>query len=365
MVTSHDTKRSRLVAVVAAAALAVGALLGLAGVSQARRTHRDHRSDFATGRRVLRGQHGRHHRHHRKHRRAVRANDVPTTSPPAFDIHLTPTFDVGQAGWNFVIEENGDFGGSTGMGVIHPSTPLVSVSGSSRGGSHEWTTVAVTLPEVAAILVEGKIRVPTETLPGLPYGLRAARVTTPWEEPQDFPGSLASRPATPSVEALGANGEQLPQSTSRETRETPFQGTVHRWSYPSGPAQGSCELQAGHEAGLVAESGATLSDIRPYPGHIYANAFLPCDATLYSLHGHQLRAYLLLDAADPGSLPAVIPGTSSVPGIPSIYSGNSGFYGGPTDLVAERSGDAWLAVQGASESERMQLLEDLSATVQP
>jgi hypothetical protein len=295
----------------------------------------------------------------------VRSANPPQGTAPAFDIHLTPTFEVGQAGWNFVQEENGHFGGSTGMGVIHPSTPFVSVSGSSEGGSHESTTVAVTLPEVSDVLVEGNIRVPTETLPGLPYGLRAARVTTPYEEPEGLPGSLASRPPLikPMV-ALGANGEVLPQATSRETRETPFQGKVHKWSYPSGPAKGSCEMHASRVPGLNAQSGETLSDIRPYPGKIFADAFLPCDATLYSLDGHELRAYVLLDAANPGSPPAVIPGLAPVAGVPGVYSGASGFYGGPTDLTAERSGDAWLAVQGGSDSERMQLLEGLSATIE-
>ncbi len=301
----------------------------------------------------------------------MHAGTAGAVTPLAFNVRLSPTFEVGQAGWNVVVEENGTFGGSTGIGVIHPSTPFVSVSGNSRGGSHEATTVAVTLPEVAVVLVEGNMRVPTEALPGLPFGLRTARVVTPYEEPpyvkepQGFPGSLASHPPLikPMV-ALGGNGEPIPQATSRETQETPFQGTVHKWSYPSGPPQGSCELHAGGEAGVTAESGAVLSDIRPYPGHIFADAFLPCSSTLYSLDGHQLRAYVLLDAANPGRLPAVIPGLAPVPGAPGIYSGNSGFYGGPTALTARRSGDAWLAVDGAGSPERMQLLEDLSATTE-
>ncbi len=354
MVIWPGTKRSLLAAVVAAAVLVVGVPWGLAGVAQARVAHRG-RSHSAAGR----------HRSHRPHRHPVHAGSAVTVAPPAFNVSLSPTFDVGQAGWNVVVEEHGAFGGSTGIGVIHPSTPFVSVSGDSKGGSHEATTVAVTLPEVTAVLVEGHMRVPTEALPGLPFGLRAARVVMPYEEPQGFPGSLAShQPLIAPMVALGGNGEPIPQATSRETRETPFQGTVHKWSYPSGPPQGSCELHAGGEAGLTAESGAVLSDIRPYPGHIFADAFLPCSSTVYSLDGHQLRAYVLLDAANPGRLPAVIPGLAPVPGAAGIYSGNSGFYGGPTTLTARRSGDAWLAVDGAGNPERMQLLEALSATIE-
>lgn len=337
--------------------LALALLSWLAGGAQAH-AQRDGRSHAAADK------HGRQGRHHPR-RQAVRADEAPATNPPAFSIHLTPTFEVGQAGWNVVSEENGRFGGSTGIGVIHPSTPFVSVSGSNQVGSHEWTTLAVTLPEVSTVLVEGDIRVPTEALPGLPYGLRAARVTTPYEEPQGFPGSLQSQSfGVKSIVALGGNGEVLPASTSRETRETPLQGRVHKWRSPGAPAQGSCELHTGATTGLIAQSGATLGDIRPYPGQIFAEAFLPCDATLYSLEGHELRAYVLLDAAHPGSAPAVIPGTSPVPGIPGVYSGNSGFYGGPTDITAERSGAAWIVVQGAGGSERMQLLEDISATIE-
>ncbi len=355
MVILPGTKRSRLAAAVAATVLVVGVPWGLAGVVQARVAHRG-RSHDGAGR----------HRSHRLHRHAVRAGTTAVTvTPLAFNIHLSPTFEVGQAGWNVVVEENGAFGGSTGIGVIHPSTPFVSVSGHSREGSHEATTIAVTLPEVAAVLVEGNMRVPTEALPGLPFGLRAARVVAPYEEPQGPPSSLASWPAIikPMV-ALGGNGEPIQQATSRETQETSFQGTVHKWSYPSEPPKGSCELHAAGEAGLTAESGAVLSDIRPYPGQIFADAFLPCDSTLYSLDGHQLRAYVLLDAAHPGRLPATIPGLAPVPGAPGIYSGNSGFYGGPTALTARRSADAWLAVDGAGSPERMQLLEDLSATTE-
>ena len=349
------TKRSRLAAVVAATMLVVSVPWGLAGVAQARVAHR-RRLHTATPR----------HRSHRLHRRAVYAGTTGAVTPLAFNLRLSPTFDVGQAGWNVVVEENGAFEGSTGIGVIHPSTPFVSVSGHYTKGAHESTMIAVTLPEVTAVLVEGNMRVATEALPGLPFGLRAARVTTPYEESLSREGSLASNPPPiikPMV-ALGGNGEPILRATSRETQETPFQGTVHKWSYPSGPPQGSCELHAGGEAGLTAESGAILSDIRPYPGHIFADAFLPCSSTLYSLDGHQLRAYVLLDAANPGKLPAVIPGLAPVPGAPGIYSGNSGFYGGPTALTARRSGDAWLAVDGAGSPERMQLLEDLSATIE-
>ncbi len=350
-VVSLRQRGRQLAIAVAASVLAAGAPGVLAGTAQAHAKHRG-RPDGATHR----------HRSHRRHRHAVRSSAA--AAPLAFDMRLSPTFEVGQAGWNVVVQEDGKFGGSTGIGVIHPSTPLVSVSATSKGGSHESTTTVVTLPEVAAVQVEGGTRVPTEALPGLPFGLRAARVVSPFEEPEALPGSHAGhvRLIEPMV-ALAANGEPIPQSTSRETRETPFQGTVHKWSAPGREPQGSCELHAGG-AGVSAESGVVLGDVRPYPGHIFGDAFLPCNATVYSLGGQRLRAYVLLDAANPGSLPAGIPGLSPVPGVPGVYSGESGFYGGPGELTARRSGGAWVAVEGAEAPERIQLLEDLSATVE-
>lgn len=340
--------------VAAAVGLIAGVPWGVTAIAQARGPHHHGRSHYA----------GARHRHHRRHRRGVRADSPPQVGPPpAFDVHLTPTFDVGQAGWNIVIENHGGYGGGTGIGVIHPSTPFVSVSGSGGGGTHLWTTVAVTLPQVSAVRVEGSdTPVATEALPGLPFGLRVVRIVQPFEEPEGS-SLLAHRPQIKPMVALGANGEEIPQGTSRETRETPFQGAVHRWSAPESPTEGSCELHAGGASGLTAENGATLTDIRPYPGQIFASAFLPCAFTLYSLNGHELRAYVLLDAAQPGTPPALIPGLAPVPGAPGVYGGNSGYYGGPTNLTAERSANAWLAVQGGESSERMQLLEDLSATV--
>jgi hypothetical protein len=250
--------------------------------------------------------------------------------------------------------------------VIHPSRPFVTVWGGGGGGSHEWTTVAVTLPNVAAILVEGTTRVATEPMPGLPYGLRVARAVTTSEEPEgsSSDGQLRERALGPkSVVALSADGQPIPDTLTREDTETPFQGTVHAWRSPTQPPQGSCELHAGSLPGLTAESGTVLSDVRAYPGQIFASAFVPCASTWYSLSGVRLRALVLLDAAHPGSTPALIPGLGPTPGSPSVFEGESGFYGGPTGLTARRSGSAWLAVEGGNNAERAELLQDLSATL--
>ena len=116
---------------------------------------------------------------------AGRAPAVNAGDPqgPAFDVRLVPMLTVGQAGWCVVIEEKRVTGGSACGGVPTPSRPFLQVYGESEGGSRFSTTVAVTIPQAASILIDGRRRVPTEPLPALPYGLRAARIVTPIKNP--------------------------------------------------------------------------------------------------------------------------------------------------------------------------------------
>jgi hypothetical protein len=55
--------------------------------------------------------------------------------------------------------------------------------GSYSAGARYEVVVAVTTPQVATILIDGKRRIPTVALPGLPYGLRGARMLVPVSEP--------------------------------------------------------------------------------------------------------------------------------------------------------------------------------------
>lgn len=176
-------------------------------------------------------------------------------------------------------------------------------------GSHHEVTAAVTTPQVAAILVDGKCRVPTVALPGLPRGLRAARILIPVEEPaRRLPGRrLPRHPAGPSLVALDGSGHPITPGAPSYVR----QATVRSWRYPNPSAQGHC---------------------RP------------------------LDAEILLDAAHPGARPAAIPDWKPVPGAPRFFS-----EGG---LTARRSGNARLiARQGSGLAQRMLLLPHLTATV--
>jgi hypothetical protein len=271
----------------------------------------------------------------------------------SFNVRLYPYLTVGQAGWCTAIEEHGRTGTSACGALATPSVPLVMVQGFGECSARYSTTVAVTIPQVAAILIDGHTRVPTMPLPGLPYGLRGARIVTA-NESCTRSGRLPGNPSGPTLTPLDAQGQALAQP---RLTSTPSQATVRSWSSPSRAPRGACSLSASGLTGLSARSGQVASAIRPFPGQIVGHAFLPCIATTYQLQGMPLKAMIVLDAAHPGAFPAAIPGFRPVPHAP-------GFFGEGGGLTARRSGDAWLVVgQGSGLTQRISLLRHLTPTV--
>lgn len=227
------------------------------------------------------------------------------------------------------------------------------VQGFGECSARDSTTVAVTTPQVAAILVDGNSRVPTIPLPGLPYGLRGARIVTANESCASS-GRLPHHPTGPTLVALDSQGQPIAQKNQR----MPPQARVRPWRYPGRPPHGSCGLQTTGLPGISASGGEVASAIRPFPGRLVGHAFLPCIETVYHLHGMPLRALVVLDAADPHALPAPIPGFKPV-------HGAAGFFGEGGTLTARRSGNAWLVVgQGRNLAQRMSLLSHLTATIE-
>jgi len=259
------------------------------------------------------------------------------TRPSAFNVRLVPMVNfVGVPGWCEVPEEHGVAGGSACGGVPTSTQPFLQIYGSGEASSPDETQVAVTDPQITAILVEGR-RVPTEALPGLPYGLRGARVVT------RVGATLA---------AVDAHGHVLPQ----RWRQTPPQATVRHWRYPQRPPAGACELRASWLPGLTARAGAVATAIRPFPGQLVGHAFLPCAATEYELLGEPLKAIVVLDAALPGGRAAGLPSFHAVKGAPGMFAAGS--------LTATRYGNAWLIVeQGHGPDERMLLLRHLAVSL--
>ena len=101
--------------------------------------------------------------------------------------------------------------------------------------------------------------------------------------------------------------------------------------------------------------------IRPFPEQLVGRAFLSCVDVEYYLHGWPLDAAVLLDAAQPGSLPAAIPGLAPVPGHRGYVNGPGDFKG---EVTATRRGSAWLVVAGGEGlAQRLRLLSHLKATI--
>jgi hypothetical protein len=273
----------------------------------------------------------------------------------AFNERLVPTLTVGQVGWCIVIEEDGRTGGSACGGVPTLSQPILQEQGSYSAGSAYETTVVVTDPQVTTILADNMLRVPTVSLPGLPYGLRGALIRIPIKTPgQVLPGGRLPRLHAPTTTlvALDAQGRALPQ---RWNSRIPRQASVRAWHNPNGQPQGSCRLHA-HIPGLFARSGEVASAIRPFSGDLVGHAFLPCVATVYYVHQIPLKAMVVLDAANPGARVVALPDFKPVPRMPGFFA-----QGG---LTARRSGNAWLIVgQGTGLAERVHFLRHLTATV--
>ncbi len=278
----------------------------------------------------------------------------------AFNVRLAPGVEVGQAGWQLFFEEHGAQTGGQGNGPALSSDPIVADGGSGAGGSHRWTTILVTTPNAAAILLDGKTRVPTIPLPGLPYGYRAAHIVTAIAPADErIPPGLGRRPQGPaSLVPLDAQGQPIHYKSNNLS---PFQGRVRAWEYPARTPEGSCGLRASPLRGLTARGGKALSAVRPYPanligGQIVGHAFLPCVSVEYHLQGTPLQALIMLDAAHPGARAAPLPDFEPVRESPGFFD-----EGG---LTARREGGAWLIVrQGNGVAQRVDLLRHLTALV--
>ena len=255
---------------------------------------------------------------------------------PRFGVRLAPTLEVGHAGWCVVVVENGVTGGSACGGVLAGASPFLQIYGWGPAHSHRTTQVAVTAPQVLAVQA-GSRRVPTISLPGLPFGLRAVRVVTA---------------PTTQLRALDALGRPLPDMWP----PLAHQATVRRWRAPSRAPRGVCSVRVSGLAGFTASNGAVATSVRPFPGRLVGSAFLPCALTTLTRSGVPINVTALIDAASPGSPPAALPDFHAVRSRPGVFS-----QGG---LVATRDGAAWLVVsQGSGVAQRLELLAHASALI--
>ena len=125
---------------------------------------------------------------------AAGARATRDSGPLDFDIRIAPTLTVGIAGWCEVPEEYGHVAGSACGGLPVAGQPLLDGFGWSNS-ERKGVEYVIANPGVAAVLV-GNRRAPTESLPGLPYGLRAARIeiTSGYPHGRLVPLDAAGRP---------------------------------------------------------------------------------------------------------------------------------------------------------------------------
>jgi hypothetical protein len=295
--------------------------------------------------------------------RAIQTSDVQKSS---FNVRLYPATIVGMASYCLAVEENGRTGGSDCGGV--PTVPGPFAGEYGFGAGTRSISIVVTVPEVASILVNRVRRVSPVAVPGLPYGLRAARIET--SETESLPPAMkeAVRRGGAVLVAYDAQGHRLPEAPSVNDRQARVLVWGHRRAtlrFDRGmpplphPPSSPCRLSVNGLPGLNAIGGQVAQDIRPFPGKLIGEAFLPCVETEYQLGNEPLRALVMLNAADPSGRAGEMPGFHPLPGAP-------GFFTEGGTLTAKRSGNAWLVVgQGSSLRQRIEVLRRLTATVHP
>ncbi len=253
-----------------------------------------------------------------------------------FDVRLVPTLSVGYAGWCEIPEERGRADGSACGPLPNPGGPVLQSFGWGEPGRSVW--VAVTEPDVASVQF-GDRRVATLSLPGLPYGLRAARL-------------VDGRPGQRFL-AYDAHGKPIPENLAGRPSK---QATVRAWRRPERPPAGVCRLGAPSGLhGLETLGGSVALAVNSYVGAISGHAFTACASAEYRLGGEPLSAVVLVDAAEPASFSALLPGFHA------IEHGQRYFANG--GLTAQRYGGGWIvARQGKDVEQRIALLEHLTAT---
>lgn len=273
-------------------------------------------------------------------------------SSAGFAVRLSPALDGGQYGWCVGViagPRSGVAGGGCGM-TPTTGTPIALRLSEASVHAHTQTTTLVTTPQVAAVLVDGRERIPTVTPPGLPYALRAVRFTR-----RLAPTAAGTHPprypyaAEPTIVPLDARGRPIPEHPPQRSTKPTLPRVTH--------SRGPCALDASGIRGLSAQWSHVASAIAPYPGTLVGRAFFSCIDVEYFLRGWPLDAAILLDAAVPGAPPASIPGLGPVPGAPGYFNGPGDFKG---ELTAVRRGDTWLVVAGGSGlAQRIEVLRHL------
>ncbi len=278
------------------------------------------------------------------------------------EVALVPSHNAGVGGW-CVVRLPGGGGGEcsasqrpaeAGRGSLQG--PILVESGHRIAflEKRRWVSgvVALVQPRVAAVSFQGYGRIATRTSALLPDHLRGAviRLSSPLRSP-GFPlGNLI---------AWSGSGKRIPQ-TFTKGRSLTFGMPVRRWSNGIPAPRGVCEISVRGVGGLEPQSGGVVSEVEPH-ADVLGREFLDCAHSYYLLNQKwPLDAYVLLDAAHPGTTPAPLPGMRPLAQHRGVFIGPDPESG----ELARRVPGAWLVVAaGEGVSQRLVLLKHLHATL--
>jgi hypothetical protein len=225
---------------------------------------------------------------------------------------------------------------------------------------------ALTMPNVAAVTVNGSRSIETLREPGLPEGWRAVavKIEGEWAPKVKMPGLLGNPPyeapaRLPMFTPLDIAGNSLAQNNE----EGPFleqEVAGRHWSRPATEPTGACELHSTRLQGLVTNAGFVVARAEPVNG-LLGRPFLSCASNSYTLEGWPLVGSVLIDATRPGAAPPLLPAMKAIRGHRGAFSA----LGSNGPMVARHgAGGAWLVVSGGeNKAQRLMLLKHLHATV--
>ncbi|HME02407.1 MAG TPA: hypothetical protein VKG38_05185 [Solirubrobacteraceae bacterium] len=294
---------------------------------------------------------------------AVFAPGSPTTQegygPPGstYSISISPSMQAGVIGWcTALVTYRGAESFDLGTGGCNGAPPAVGAPmfGARDGGiGSAGLSYVFTAPQVAAVRVTDGPTILTRPDPRLPFGFRAAVFSLP---------ERLLRGAGVALTAVDSTGQAIPG----DAYAAPVTEATRSWRAPNPPAKGACSIAPRGSSPVVLGSGTVLSAAIGDPG-ILGRAFLPCVTTSFTLHGTRFAAAVLLDAKEPGQLPAQLPDMQPLAGHPGIFARQRAMtnlfddLANNLDITARRVKNTWLVVAGgANNAQRTAVLNALT-----
>jgi hypothetical protein len=273
--------------------------------------------------------------------------------PPGstYSLSISPSMQAGVIGWcTSLVTYRGAKSFDLGTGGCNGAAPAVGAPmfGAADGGiGGASLSYVFTAPQVAAVRVAGGPTILTRPDPRLPFGFRAA-VFSPRTRFSHAAGvTLSAYGAGVALSALDSSGQVIPG----DAYVGPVTEATRSWRAPNPPAAGACSISSRPGAPVVLQSGSVLSEAVGDPG-IIGYAFLPCLTTSFTFDGTRFAAAVLLDAKQPGQLPADLPDMQPLAGHPGVFARQRAMTNlfndeaNSLDIVARRVKNTWLVVAG-------------------